>query len=360
MTGVVAPSRRRDILLAGVAVMGRFFSAIGLGVILSAGSVLADEAHPVFIWYRSAGECPDGEAFLARLKGRVAEAHIAGAGDPVDFVVTLGSLGKRANGRLERQTRDRTVAIREIDGQDCSEVTEAIALSLALVPGENPPDLAGEVGSAPAGAKPVAPAESLPPPAPPAPQLGTETQRDPGRSASAAGKSRWAVGLQALLATGIAPAPLPGGSAFVELDQAHAAVLPGSTFRAGAVGMFGSALTDVGKVRYRLVAGVLDGCPLRLGSDTLSAAPCLAFEAGALTVGGTGQTARTDTGFWAALGADARFSWRASRALSFEAQAGGLAPLTRYSVVSGEPPVEGYRSRTVGFLAGLGTTARLP
>ncbi len=116
----------------------------------------------------------------------------------------------------------------------------------------------------------------------------------------------------------------------------------------------------MGDVRYRLIAGRLEGCPLRFGGDAFFAQPCVGFDLGALRVEGTQQTGQADTGLWASVDASGRLSWRATRPVSFEAQLGALVPLTRYTLTSKKPPTKNYRTRLVGFFAGLGATARLP
>src|SRR5262245_20939156 len=87
---------------------------------------------PTSVWYRSTEGCPDARSFLARLEARGVTARVAGVGDPVDFVVTLGIGTDGAQGLLERQTREQTVAIRRLGGGTCDEVADAIALSLVV------------------------------------------------------------------------------------------------------------------------------------------------------------------------------------------------------------------------------------
>jgi hypothetical protein len=93
---------------------------------------VGQETQPAGIWYRSAEGCPTGPEFLERLRSAGVEARLAEAGDRVDFVVTLGASSGMSSGRLEKQTRSGTVAIRQLDGASCEQVAEALALSLAL------------------------------------------------------------------------------------------------------------------------------------------------------------------------------------------------------------------------------------
>ena len=47
------------------------------------------------VWYRSADDCPDGAAFLARIGEPATPLTLAQVNDPIDFVVTVGRLGDR-------------------------------------------------------------------------------------------------------------------------------------------------------------------------------------------------------------------------------------------------------------------------
>lgn len=336
-----------DVHLRSLAISGTLSCTL-----FAAPTSVAEESRPVFIWYRSAGECPDGDAFLSKLSGKVTEARIAAAGDPIDFVVTLGSLGSRSNGRLERETTQGKVAIREIDSENCAEVAEALALSLALAidPSE----------------KPAVPEEPAPAPS----QKNPTTTRAPTTSASDPKLDRapprnpenssWWVGAQGTVASAIAPSALPGGLVFVELERARASVLPGSSLRLGALGRFGTLMTNVGDVRYRLLGGRIDACPLRIGSNTLAVKPCAGFDLGQLEVEGTNDSGLGDRALWAAAGVNGRLTWRAAGALAFELDAGAFAPLTRYTLETGDPTLAGDRTDFMGFTAGLGASVLLP
>src|SRR5688572_25256353 len=109
-----------------------------VAILLSAGAGAEPAASATSIWYRSSDGCPDGAAFLERLEQLGRSARLADAGDPIDFVVTLGSKDGGSFGRLERQTERGTVAIRQVEAPACVEVADALALSLdlALDPGQ--------------------------------------------------------------------------------------------------------------------------------------------------------------------------------------------------------------------------------
>jgi hypothetical protein len=103
----------------------------------------------VSIWYRTSEGCPSGDDFVQRLADLGRAAHLADAGDHIDFVVTLGVGTPKSSGRLERQTTGGTVAIRDVEAENCSQVSEALALSLDLALGPHDGDAQAETGSRP-------------------------------------------------------------------------------------------------------------------------------------------------------------------------------------------------------------------
>lgn len=74
------------------------------------------------------------------------------AGDHIDFVVTLVTEQGETLGRLERQTGNGTVAIRELRDPACDRVADALALSLALsleAPKASEPEVVTAAGTEP-------------------------------------------------------------------------------------------------------------------------------------------------------------------------------------------------------------------
>jgi hypothetical protein len=247
------------------------------GALLGAAPVRADTPARTLIWYRSAEGCPDGAGFLERLEARGVHGRLAGVGDPIDFVVTLGSGAEGARGLLERQTKTGTVAIRQLDGGSCEEVADGVALSLALA------DVPAEHREAPPVAAPSA-VEAQKPPEPIPGTSGNDARgaMRPAAPAQGARAARWAIGLQGSVASGIAPGPLPGGALFVDFAPSSPSLLVGSSLRLSGFG--GARGSSGGGQGYGLwlVGGRLDACPTRLGSPTLHVSPCASVEVGAL------------------------------------------------------------------------------
>jgi hypothetical protein len=252
---------------------------------------------PLRIWYRSTDGCPDGAAFVGLLARLGRAGSLAGVGDRVDFVVTVAFGPGQSSGRLERQSSEGTVAIRDVAAARCSEVADALALSL---------DLALD---------PSAPASEAPAPEAPAPEA-------PALAPSGAWQTR--LGAQGQLFSGVAGAVLPGAALFVDLRR----MAPGLATRLslwGARGTQGGAI----ELRFGLLGSRLEACwawPL----GPLAVSPCLGTELGFLVAEGTGAGGRSDSGVWSSGVAHARAAWPLSAAVALEAQAGIVLPFVRY------------------------------
>jgi hypothetical protein len=319
-------------------------------------STAGAQASPLTIWYRSSEGCPEGPQFLARLEQRAIDARLAIAGDRIDFVVTLGPGASGSSGTLERQTQTQTVAVRELSGQSCDQVADALALSLALAVRTDPEETPSE-------APPTSNAAEPPAPTKPVQKLHNHTATRPApdvvadAEGSGAHRSRSWLGLQGGVVTGVAPTLLPRALVYYELEANT--ILDGASARV-AVSAARSLAAERDGLDVWLLAGRLDGCPMRLGEGALSARPCLAIDVGATEAEGTGSTGVKDTGFWASLATHARLGWLASPALSFELELGAVFPLTRYEFVAENSTAVFHRTAPAGFAAAVGSGFRLP
>ena len=307
------------------------------------------------IWYRSSEGCPDGAAFLGRLRGAAAGAKLAGAGDRIDFVVTLGTTGSESSGRLERQTHSGTVGVREIAAPSCEEIADVLALTLTLTLDSAAPAAGEHAKSDEAPAKRPAGAQPEPGAAP----HGTrERDADTPRSESAPPEppASFSIGAQGGVLTHVVPALAPLGAAFVELEP-NLPVLSRATLRLSLLGVL-SERTSQPTLRMSLLAGRLEVCPLEVGSGALRARPCLGVDGGGVRAGSADIT--DDTGAWGALAAHARVAWTLGPSFALEAQLGGVAPLIRYALRTRERGNELYRSAPVGLSGAAGLAFRLP
>jgi hypothetical protein len=260
----------------------------------------------VSVWYRSSEGCPDGGVFIELLHRLGRAASLARVGDRIDFVVTVAHGERESSGHLERQNRERTVAIRDVSAATCEEVAEVLSLSLdlALQPGADPQ------------------AEAPPPP-----------------STSDGWQQR--LGGQLTLETGLARTVLPGAALFIELGPALKAWSLRLSFR-GAY-----AEPDVAvPLNIGLLASRLEGCwawavgPVSLG-------PCAGMDVGLVFAESSRDNGRSDVGLWSSAVAHARASRQFGRLVAFVRY--------RFSAQTGD---EVTGSAPVGVEAALGASFR--
>ncbi|MET0413728.1 MAG: hypothetical protein ABW217_20630 [Polyangiaceae bacterium] len=299
--------------------MGRFRTSLPLRALWFAllsltatGGAAADEVGstprpaPLRVWYRSSDGCPDGARFIERLRQLGRTALLASVGDRVDFVVTLARDAEQSRGRLERQSQERTVAIRDVESASCEDVADALALSLelSLQPG------------APGAAEP-APPDASEPAALAADDLPASPRGEAG------GWNVW-LGAQGRFETGLARALLPGAALFVEL----APDVPGPSVRL--------SLRAARAVRDRdpelaltVVAARPEAC-MYWGSAMLHGGPCAGVDLGLLFARTSGVQGDDDSGAWTSAIGLVRGHWQVGRVVAVEAQIGAIVPFVRY------------------------------
>jgi hypothetical protein len=312
----------------------RLLTLAAASALASSGPALAAPAPPevVRVWYRSSAGCPDGAAFIALLQRFGRQGELASVGDRVDFVVTVAHAPSQSTGRLERQSSEQTVAIRDVAAASCDEAAEVLALSLELA-------LQPAVTAAPDVVPNAVPDAARPPPAPTI-----------ARVAEPSWQPR--LGAQATFVSGVARAALPGAALFFDLRPSRGA-WSGRVSLRGARGERDAAI-GLGLWLLAARAEACWGWPF----GALSLGPCGGLDAGVLRVEGAGDAGRSDDGFWGSAVLHARLGWQLGRALTLEAQAGALVPFVRHrfeAATGGE--VE--RSAPVGADVALGVSLAL-
>lgn len=335
----------------------------------------AAEGEPVSIWYRSSDGCPSGEEFVGRLAALGRGARLAGAGDRIDFVVTLGANAQTSAGRLERQTTSGTVAIREVEAESCQQVSEALALSLDLAlgprasdghpraaPGETvasearaPTAETNATGSQQQAAPPPPATSPAPPPSestgkPSTPALASPPDRPtPPRAVGGASNDTgpgFGLGLESTLATGVAPNPMLGLGVFGEARL--------STYDSpGARLHLGVSVGQRDRLEFMLARARFEGCVPLVGSHAFRIAPCLHLDLGALEASYSAGGGGSDRGLWSSAGAGVLAGFRLGSSIALEAQLGGDFPFKRYETVANDDETL-FRTRSLGFFAGLG------
>lgn len=271
------------------------------------------------IWYRSSAGCPEGAAFLLRLKQLGRDARLASVGDQVDFVVSVAHQAEQSSGRLERQTELGTIAIREMSAGRCDEVVEGLALSL---------DLALD------------------------PVVEKPSQEASARRVDAAWRLSFGAGPR--LATAIAPDPMLGASLHAELSQPGGA----SVLVAAHGGREGGAIAGV-DLTLSLLEARAAGCPHGWGNGSWMIQTCLGASMGWLVADSPPPRGHSEGGFWASGLAFAHGSWHATDALGLFVDVGALVPFVRYEL-GADTGAAIFRTGSAGLEAGLGIAWWLP
>ena len=333
---------------------------LALGLSLAAPA-RGQEPAPV-IWYRASQQCPSDADFIAKLAENPVKPRLAEAGDHVDFLVTLVDSGTQTVGRLERQTRAGTVAIRELRDTSCARVAEGLALSLGLALEPSQPNETQRVAASTSAKSETeeakaTPVSSAPVAVAPLPSVSaTPTQRDEPQAAPA--KRRLAVGAAAGVLYGLSPEPMARGQVFLDLDPVWAKLGRKFSARWGAVFALGTAATRIGPVRSWLLGSYVEGCPWQLGYAAFAVRPCLDLELGVSGASPPGAAGVTDRTLWAAPGAGLRAGVHLPYRLGLEAGAGVQLPLLRSQVFVGSESL--YRAEIALFQANLGLSVGLP
>jgi hypothetical protein len=321
---------------------------------LSSVSVRAD-GEPVRLSYQAHAGCPDGAAFFAEIAARTRLARQADRNELArPLRVLIENQAGFSRGTVEIGGRDGARTQREIEGDDCGEVSSALALIAALVidprastsplPPRNDADQpAVEARPQPAGSDPrAAPAAADPPsasrePAPPA-AAEADARRDlesvENGDSWPHGPLEWGAGAEAVAMSVPAPEWAFGGGAFVDLASVSRRTLAPS-FRVSAivVGASVSFRDSVGG-RFIWLLARSELCPVRPAiSRAWRLEACAAFDAGILDTLGTGvDNPDHDTVPWFSAGGLARIVWSASSVAFIEASGGLAIPLRSYAL----------------------------
>ncbi len=345
----------------------RYLLGAVLGFVLPLGSARAEAAKPS-VWYRYSGDCPSGEGFLARLRTHSVEARLAGVGDPVDFVVTMGTSNGTSQGRLERQTAAGTVAIRDVEAAQCPAVADALALTLVLT--WAPDESAGRAASVTPAPPPGE--ESRPPGSTnPSSDEGSRSQQVAAAASSAATSTstdvplageegplvvpqatRWRLGAQLGAAAGLSPALQPRGGLW--LTYGHRSSAGDIEGRGTALAGYGSSETARGDLRVGLTALRAEGCVLAWTEGEFGVQPCGGLEGGYLLAKGPDPTGSSDGGPWAAVVVSGRGSWRLAHRFGLELSFAATVPWWRYEYSDPRGRDVTYSVKAVGVDAGLG------
>jgi hypothetical protein len=307
------------------------------------GAGMADEI--LRLAYHADSGCPSGAEFVAQIGVDETRVELASSGWPrADITVTLTVGPDGSLGRLEFGAPNEAATVREVSGNSCRSVADALALAatLAVDSRRMPPKQPDRVPSRPQrAAEPV------------------DTVRDDSRLARS--PWQWGSGLSGGLVTGPLVKLTPRAAFLVDLSLAA----PAMSFRAYATHVFSrTRLYGWGSATAELTAAGLELCPLSVISAPLRVRACVAGELGALAVSGEPNApdarAQSTRALWAAVLGSGRAEWVLGSHLQAELQGGALVPLTRHEYALVEPDTQVGEVPAIGAAASLGLLARFP
>jgi hypothetical protein len=287
----------------------------------------ADESS--LIRYRAPATCPDGNAFIERVRSRTPHVELAREGAAARFVVTVSSTGEESVGRVEF-AREENVA-RDVAGKTCDEVVSAAALITALA---------------------IEATESDPVPATP-PPASVVSRTEQASEASTGAPARRPFGWGAGATVGFDGWSAPGGAyAFGSFGEVSGPT-PLRLARIGLRGAIGSTSIDERAAAFLLLAGRMTLCPVSLELAThLELLPCAGFEVGRLGGRGERSAALPQAGaaaiLWSAAQAEVLIRWHTLPVVALEIGGELGFPLVRHNFIFEGPTQVIYEVPAMG------------
>ncbi|HMI91441.1 MAG TPA: hypothetical protein VK509_08765 [Polyangiales bacterium] len=303
--------------------------------------------------YSAPATCPDAAAYRAQVATRTTRARPASAGERATVLtVVVQDVAGGNHGTLELRAPDGATAMREVSAADCAQVVAALALVTALAIDPN----ASTSTAVPAQPAPRVQAPPLVERARMQAKPPTPPPIDEGAS------SRWRFGLGLLVEAlgGVAPEPAffprPFAQVTREIDAPFGFALRLSGGRA-----HGEVVDQGGRASFTLLAGRLEGCPLRVSATPrLALSACVPLDAGRLEAAGSGFTPSQRVARpWLSAGAIARVEWQLVDVLVLEAAGELFFPIVRDRFFVGNDATLHRVPKVAGGLA-VGLGVRIP
>jgi hypothetical protein len=252
--------------------------------------------------------------------------------------------------------------MRRLNGHSCAEVADALAFIIAelgvavRLEGEETEDESGD-GEGTRGQA------AEPPATPPAPsQPAPPTEHVAAASAPRAEPRRRWLSYQAGAGLDAVHGPVPGWAwapvGYFEIDWKPSGLRALAAARLTLSRTASSSVSArIGDAEFRWLTGRGEACAPWLGTESLVATPCVAFDVGRLEAKASrAARSKTKRTVWLSPGVTARASYAPLRVLVIEAEGGLMLPFSRprffFADVEGEPETI-YAVPAVGFRAGL-------
>ena len=305
------------------------------------------EAAP--LTYSAVAGCPTKESFEASVRARTPLARFGESARALRrFAIEASAAHGRFTATLKVVSPNGSVADREVDGETCEEVIDALALvtALAIDPKASTLSLAAPSATPSTAAPPV----PVPPPrAPP-------SRRAESRSA------RWepSLGVAASGANGITPTVLLGVAVHGAIaNDVSGWWAPSIRLTLEARKTFEGSGANAG---FALVTAGLDLCPSAVQGGGLSFRPCVGTSAGLLHARGISvSTPASADSLWLDVRGLGRVRWLLAGGRGFvEFEGGALLPVTRPTFVFQTPRIVLHEVTSVAFHASIGVGVCFP
>jgi hypothetical protein len=358
--------------------------ALVLGLSADSARAQSPEPNASPLRYEAPATCPDQGFFVERMRARLSADGVR-ALTSLSLRVKLEPSGTAVHGSL-RIDRGSKSAQRSLDGENCREVVEGLALIAALAVGTpaNRNAARGHTASAsvsehasrdrrvsPASTKAESPAtqpmaaaaeraartrDPADAPAPvahgeeiPANSARAEPLLEPSRAAGSDRRDTdvsddsppdrdrgsdprprsWAAGAALLALHGFAPSIRPGLQLRAALTLATGP-LDWSVRLGGRIALPDTVRSTQGTAHFRFLAGLVQLCAAGALGDSLSLAGCAVAEPGLLTADGEDtRNARSHSRAWFAAGGGAELGWRVASFLALHLGSELLVPTRR-------------------------------
>ena len=270
----------------------------------------------------------------------------AESGDGARIALTIARDGAGFTGELVALDRSGKQGRRSLRGESCAEVSQTLAFLAVLAI-----ELGGRVEPEPVAAAPAATAPPPPPvtPAKPAPRRQPMSKPAPERT--------WR--LSALVGAGLRGGLAPSVRPAAELGFDAGATRPkgfSPSARALIVGSLSRIEHSAGAAKLSLLAGRIEGCPLRFGSSAVGFRPCLGVELGAVFARGEIEGGRSVVEPWGSAETSLRVETWLLPQLLLELSGAAVVPFfhTHYFFVPDQviytvPGVTGRAGLAVGY-----------
>jgi hypothetical protein len=304
--------------------------------------------------------CVTADEFVSQVRRRAPRAREALPGEPARRVHVTISGDEPVIGRLVMAGNDGAVIAREVEGATCQEVTNALALVLAVTldPLTNPPPVDGATTSAVVTKPPPPSAPPLDRPRRPATRSSARPRSEARWQQFAGGEITFFPRLVDRFMTGL-------GARYAVSRRA-----PGGTMLLVTLGAFATFAADApanhpagGMIRYQLQALDAGVCPLggAFFGERMVLYPCGAISIGRFQAAGVDLPGpRNDSALLLSASVTGRITIDLMGPLSLTGASGLFVPLGRYSVlVTGAEQAAG-KVHPIGIIATLGIGARFP